>query len=190
MQNLKILIGDNDNFFLENLSVALNQMGYYVVGTDTSGTNLLRKIRNINPDVVIADVGLKGMGGFEISDIVEGEGICPCIISFKSNPSEYALKLEKKLVYSYIQKPFNTNTATYVIDNAYYSFKRLMDMEKRLQERKLVDKAKGLLMKRFGFTEDRAYEYLKKKSMDKGMPMAKIAKSVVEIIEKKNQGDI
>jgi response regulator NasT len=190
MQNLRILIGDNDEIFLESFTLTLNQMGYNVVGTETSGTNLLRKIRNINPDIVIADVSLRGMGGFEISDIVEGEGLCPCIIIFKGNPSEYMLKLDKKLVYSYIQKPLETNSVKYIVDNAYYSFKRIMEVEKKLQERKFVEKAKGLLMSRYGFTEDKAYEYLKKKSMDKGTPIIKIAKSVIEIIEKKNQESI
>jgi response regulator NasT len=65
-----------------------------------------------------------------------------------------------------------------------------MEVEKKLQERKFVEKAKGLLMSRYGFTEEKAYEYLKKKSMDKGTPIIKIAKSVIEIIEKKNQESI
>jgi response regulator NasT len=106
MQNLRILIGDNDEIFLESFTLTLNQMGYNVVGTETSGTNLLRKIRNINPDIVIADVSLRGMGGFEISDIVEGEGLCPCIIIFKGNPSEYMLKLDKSLFIHISKNPW------------------------------------------------------------------------------------
>ena len=187
MQNLKILIGDNDTAFIDNLTAMLNQLGYNVIGSDTSGTNFLRKIRSMNPDLVIADVSLRGMGGFEISDIVEGEGICPCIILLKGNPTEYMLKLDRKLVYAYIQKPVNISSITYVIDNAFYSFKKIIELQKKLQERKVIEKAKGILMTRYGFSEEKAYEYMKKKSMDKGAPMLKVAKTIIEIVQKKTE---
>jgi AmiR/NasT family two-component response regulator len=185
MLRLRIIIGDNDNGFLVQAVTLLTQAGYDVVHSDTSGTSLLRKIRSLNPDVVIADATLKGLSGFEISDIVEGEGVCPCIITFKSSPEEYALKLQKKIIYAYIQKPLNIETLRYAIENAYFNFKKFIELDRKLKERKIIEKAKGLLMKKYNMSEDKAYEYLRRKSMDKCLPMHKVAAVLIDVIEKK-----
>lgn len=187
MEKLRILIGDNEEEFLTYLSSMLNLLGYDVIGTDTSGTGLIRKIKNLSPQVVIADCSLRGMSGFEISDIVERGGICPCIITFKNSPYEYELKLQQKIIYAYVQKPVNPGTIGYIIESAYFNFKRITQLDRKLCERKVLEKAKGMLMKRYGFSEEKAYEYIKKKSMDKGVPAFKIAKTIIEIIQNKEE---
>ncbi|TDT50478.1 ANTAR domain-containing response regulator [Fonticella tunisiensis] len=184
MLNLRIVLGDNDEDFILNTSSILNQLGYSVVAADTSGTALLRKIRALNPDIVIADVNLRGISGFEISDIVEGEEICPCVITFKNSPSEYSLKLQEKLVYAYLQKPLSYGSIEYVIDNAYINFKRLMEYKTKLKERKAIEKAKGILMKKYKLSEEKAYEYMRKKSMDRGISLYKVSLAIIDIIEK------
>lgn len=185
MLRLRLIIGDNDLNFLSNTSLLLKQLGYDVVDTDTSGTSIIRKIRQLKPDAVLVDVSLKGISGFEISSIVEGEGICPCIIMFKTNPSEYIIKLQQKMIYAYLQKPFTAANVEYVIDNAYISFKKILELNTKIKERKIIEKAKGLLIKKYNMTEEKAYEYLRKKSMEKAASMYKIALAVIEIIENK-----
>lgn len=185
MLNLRVVIGDNDEGFIASATSILTQIGYSVLATDTSGASLLRKIRNLSPDVAIVDVNIRGSSGFEISDILEGEGICPCVLTFKGSPSEYALKLQEKLIYAYIQKPINIGNVEYVIDNAYISFNRMMELKGKLKERKTIEKAKGLLMKKYNISEEKAYEYMRKKSMDKGMSLNKVAVMIIDIIEKK-----
>lgn len=187
MLNLRIVIGDNDTAFLASTSSTLSQMGYTILSTESSGTSLLRKVRSLAPDVVIADVNLKGSSGFEISSILEGEGVCPCVLTFKGSPAEYALKLQEKMVYAYLQKPLNQGNLEFVIDNAYISFGKLMELRGKLSERKKVERAKGLLMDKYKLSEEKAYEYLRKKSMAKGMSLHKVAGMIIEIIEK--QGD-
>ncbi|MCX7883478.1 MAG: ANTAR domain-containing protein [Caloramator sp.] len=185
MLHLRIIIGDNDEKFLINTSAQLKNMGYNVVDTDNSGSSLIRKIRTLKPDVVLVDVNLKGISGFEISNIVEGEEICPCVIMLKGNPSEYAVKLQQKLIYAYLQKPLIISNIEYVIDNAYISFKKIIELNREIKERKTIEKAKGLLIKNYNMTEDKAYEYMRKKSMDKSISMYKIALAIIDIINKK-----
>jgi two-component system, response regulator PdtaR len=185
MSRLRIILGDNDSSFLLSATNMLVQMGHDVIDSDTSGSGLLRKIRTLNPDVVIVDVLLKGMSGFEISDIVEGEGICPCIISFKGNHSEYMIKLQQKIIYAYIQKPVSPVALSYAVENAYFNFKKFIDIDKKLKERQIIDKAKRLLIKQYGLTEDRAYEYIRKKSMDKCVSMYRISNAMIETVENK-----
>lgn len=184
MLNLRVVIGDNDEGFIALATSLLNKLGYSVLGTDTSGASLLRKIRGLNPDVAIVDANIKGMSGFEISEILEGEGICPCVLTFKGSPSEYSLKLQQKLVYAYLQKPLNQEGLEYVIDNAYISFNKMMELKGKIKERKAVERAKGLLMRKYNLSEEKAYEYMRKKSMDKGMSLYKVALMIAEIIDK------
>lgn len=163
MLRLKIIIGDNDENFISSTSILLKNLGYNVIDTDTSGTALIRKIRTLKPDIVLVDVNIKGISGFEISNIVEGEGICPCIIMLKSNPSEYAVKLEQKMIYAYLQKPLNVSNVEYVIDNAYITFKKITELNSKINERKIIEKAKRLLMEKYNLSEEKAYEYIRKK---------------------------
>ena len=187
MQQLRIILGDSDEAFISTARQLLIELGHNVIDTDKSGTLLLRKIRTLNPDVVIVDVNMKGISGFEISSIVEGEGICPCIVTFKSSPFEYSIKLEQKLVYAYIQKPVNISALSYTIDNAYFNFKKIIGFQKSLSERKTIEKAKGLLMEKYNMNESKAYEYLRKKSMEKSTSLYKISRAIIEIIEKKDK---
>lgn len=184
MDGLRVILGDNEDSFIAGTTSILQKLGHNVINTDNSGPGLLRKIRAQHPDVVIADANLKGMSGFEISDIVEGEGICPCILTFKGSPSEYALKLQKKLVYSYIQKPVSLDILNYTIENAFYTFKKLFSLEKKLQERRLVEKAKGLLMIKYSISETDAYEYIRKKSMDKCVSMGTLSANIIRALDK------
>lgn len=187
MNGIKIIVGDSDEKLLSSLVGQLTQGGYDVLGYDASGTGLIRKIRLYKPDVVIADVNLKGMGGFEIADVVEREGICPCVIMFKNNPAEYSLKLQEKAIYSYIQKPVNPFILDYVIENAFYNFKRINELELKLKERKVVEKAKGLLMKKYGIKENEAYDYIRRNSMDKCASMYNISLKIIKALEGKKQ---
>lgn len=187
MSKKKIIIGDNDKGFLSSTASLLSQMGYNVIDTDVSGAGLLRKIRMLNPDVAIVDVTLKGISGFEISDIVEGEGLCPCVITFKNNPSEYILKLQQKRVFAYVQKPISSVSLEYAIENAYSNFKKFIEVELKQKERKMIDKAKGYLIRKYGITEDKAYEYIRKKSMDKCISMYKVSLAIIDIIDEKEK---
>lgn len=185
MLRLRIILGDNDESFILSTSSLLKSLGYNVIDTDTSGTSLIRKIRTLKPDAVLVDVNIKGISGFEISNIVEGEGICPCIITLKTNPSEYAVKLQQKLIYAYLQKPLNVSNVEYVIDNAYVNFKKILELNSKIHERKIIEKAKGLLMSKYNMSEEKAYEYIRKKSMDKSTSMYKISLAIIDIINKK-----
>lgn len=193
MDRLKVAVGDNDEEVLKSIQIMLVQMGCNVVALETSGSALLRKIRSLNPDVSIIDVNLRGMSAFEISNVVEKQGICPCIITIKGSIDEYYDKLKDKLVFAYLQKPINAFNLRYAIESAYFNYKNLINMDKKLKERKIIDKAKGLIMKKYNLTEERAYEYIRKKSMDKGVSMARIAQAIIDIIEDKDKkvgGDV
>ncbi|MEG0371402.1 MAG: ANTAR domain-containing protein [Clostridium sp.] len=185
--NYKIIIGDNDGDFLETIKYRLSQIGHTVLDTDTSGVGLIRKIRSLNPDIVIAEGNLKGMTGFEIGEILEGEGICPCIVSFKGEPSEYKTNLSRKRIKAYLKKPIDYNEIDYILKYSISEFEMIIKEDKKAKEKKIVDKGKKLLMDKYLLSEEDAYKYIRKKSMDKGITMYKMAQALIEVIKKSNK---
>ncbi|KMT21761.1 ANTAR domain-containing response regulator [Clostridium cylindrosporum] len=185
MPSYKIIIGDNDESFLETLKFRISQTGHRVLDTDTSGAALLRKIRSLSPDIVIAEATLKGVSGFEIADILEGEGICPCIVSFKGEPSQYKINISRKKVKTYLRKPVDYSEIDYLLKHSIDEFHRALKEEKKAKEKKTVDKAKKMLMEKYNLGEEDAYKYIRKKSMDKGSTMYKISLILIDVLKTK-----
>lgn len=91
------------------------------------------------------------------------------------------------MVFAYIQKPINLVNLKYAIEMAYFNYKNIINMDKKLKERKVIEKAKGLIMQKYNVSEEKAYEYMRKKSMDKGTSMYKIAQVIIELIKDKEE---
>lgn len=183
MSNYKIIIGDNDQEFLHTLKFRLTNLGHMVLDTDTSGTNLIRKIRSQNPDIVIAEAGLKGISGFEIGEILENEGICPCIVSFKGEVSQYKINFSRKKVKSYLKKPVDYTEINYILKHSIDELEKYKKEEKKEKEKKYINKAKKMLMEKYNIKEEEAYKYIRKKSMDKGISMYKVSTLIIDLIK-------
>lgn len=186
MPSYKIIIGDNDETFLETIKFKLSQMGHIVLDTDTSGSGLLRKIRILNPDIVIAEATLKGISGFEIGDILEGEGACPCIVSFKGEPSQYKINLTRKRVKSYLKKPIDYREVDYILKHSLKELELSIKEEKKIKEKKIIDKAKKMIMDKYSLNEEGAYQYIRKKSMDRGTSMYKLSILLIDVLREKD----
>lgn len=185
MSNYRIIIGDNDNKFIELLRIKLIELGHLVLDTYTSGSALLRKARMLNPDIVIVDVNLKGISGFEIGDILEGDGVCPCIVSFKGEALEYKINISRKKVKTYIKKPVNFNELEYILKHSLDEFDEFRKEEKKIEEKKIIYKAKKILINKYKMEENKAYNYIRKKSMDKGISMYKMSLMIIDLLKKK-----
>lgn len=184
MPSYKIIIGDSDENFLDSIKFRLLQMGHRVLDVDTSGTSLIRKIRSLDPDIVIAEVTLKGISGFEIADILEGEGTCPCIVSFKGEPSQYKISLSRKKVKTYLKKPVDYNELDFILKHSLDELENALKEEKKEKEKKIINKAKKMLMEKYKVSEEEAYKYIRKKSMDKGTSMVKVSILIIDLIRK------
>lgn len=186
MESYKIIIGDNDEKFLDVIRSKLLQIGHTVLDIDTSGTGLLRKIRGLSPDIVIADANLKGLTGFEIAEVIEGENLCPCIISLKGDAFQYKLNFSRKKVKTYLKKPVDYNEINYILKHSLNEFNHSLKEDKKAKEKQIINKAKTLLMDKYKISEDEAYKYIRKKSMEKGINMYKLSLMLMDIIKKRN----
>ncbi|HBM80804.1 MAG TPA: response regulator [Clostridiaceae bacterium] len=186
MDTLRFAIGDedeNDLFLLRNI---LQSNGYTIACEETDGPALLRQIRILTPDFVITSFDMPGIGGSEIARIVQGDRIAPVLIVAESSQDIFARNMGNES-FPYILKPVSEMHLLSAIEYIYNSFKKLSDLErevaelkKTLEDRKAVDRAKGILMDRYNMKEKDAFRYIQKRSMDECKPIAEIAKRIID----------
>jgi len=175
-----ILIGDGKENSRRRLKELLTRSGYLVEAEAGNGPELLRRARTMYPDLVIMDSGLEGGSVPEIAGIIEGDGLSSVLVLVQGSldriPAEVA----------HIQKPYTEETLLAVIDVLLLYQSRLTSSQRQvtslkdsLKSRKLIEKAKGILMKNLGIDEAAAYRTMQKESMNRSISMKDLALAVI-----------
>lgn len=182
----KIFIGTGDNNLVKRLKMILQKEGYMITGEAEDGLSCLRTIRRVMPDLVILDKELSGMSGLELAKIIEEDKLAPVILLTPTWDREVFEKAKESWVFAFLVKPVQEghllSTASFVI----HTFQKMMKLEKEvdklkdtIETRKVVEKAKGILMKTMKISEDEAYKRIQQQSMDKCIPMKHVAEAII-----------
>ncbi len=172
--------------------LALSSNPFSITHVEKSGNEVLRKINQVLPDIVITDYSLQDMNGYELAVKIEELKICPTIILANNFQSDNIDELKKgSLDIFCITKPINKQVLIHTAELAvrlshkvHAIEKKVINLEYQIEERKNVDRARGILMKRFNMDEDGAYKNLRKKAMDSGRTINEIAKTIIKMFEK------
>lgn len=164
---------------------------FRIVDVCRSGNDGLRRASVISPDVIVADYTLTDMNGFDVAEKIEELNICPTIILTNPSQSAYIDELKKDSINIFcITKPLHNLVLLHTIELAvrlshkFYSInQKVQSLEYQLEERKNVDRARGILMKKFHLDEQQAYKNLQKKAMDSGRTINEIAKTIIKMFE-------
>ena len=190
MYGTRIVIADADRIFLKKLKDSLTHVGYMVVGEVYDAKNALQIIFKTEPDLIIMDANIPGCEGLEIARIIEEHRVAPVLLLTAYSQRELIEEAKHSWVFGYLLKPINQENLFPAIEIAIANFKRFLKLEsenkelkKLLEERKLVDKAKGLLMEKKGLTEKEAHKYIQRVSMDKGIAVSRVAKKVISLLQ-------
>ena len=190
MYGTRIVIADSDRTFLKKLKDNLMHVGYLVVGEVYDAKSALQVIFQTEPDLIIMDANIPGCEGLEIARIIEEHRVAPVLLLTAYSQRELIEEAKHSWVFGYLLKPINQDNLFPAIEIAIANFKRFLKLEsenkelkKLLEEKKLVDKAKGLLMEKKGLTEKEAHQYIQKVSMDKGVAVARVAKKVISLLQ-------
>jgi len=183
---VKIFIGSADKPLRRRLREILRQQGDLIVGEEDDGHTALRTIRRVLPDLVILDRDLPGLSGIEAAKIIEEDQIAPVIILTPVWERGLMDKAKDSGILAFLVKPVQEGhllaTASFVL-SAFQRMKRLSaevdQLKEILETRKLVEKAKGMLMKSLSLSETEAYKLLQKRSMDRCVPMKQVAEAII-----------
>ncbi|SHE70485.1 response regulator receiver and ANTAR domain protein [Caldanaerobius fijiensis DSM 17918] len=185
MAQYKIIVADSNDVTRTTLKSILIQNGYFVYETQ-DGSSTVRLARSLKPDLVILDNNIIGISGFEIIKIFEEGRISPILFISNTIGKEFMEELREKCNFTYVTRSLDRNSLVQIIDYIIYNSKKIAKMldeidqlKRTIESRKKIEKAKGLLMKVKGMSEDDAYKYMRKRSMDKGIPMEQIADAII-----------
>lgn len=174
----------------KNLRNLLYRYNYRPMGDAGNTSEALRFIRAQVPDLVILDNHLPGMDSLELAGILEEDQIAPVILLIPSWNQELVMRVQKSWVFAFLVKPVTEQNLWPAIETARASFFKIREkdqeiktLKESLETRKLVEKAKGLMLEHLKITEREAYERLRKFSMDQGLSMFIVAKRVIRFYE-------
>ncbi len=180
----KILIADDESLIRMDLYELLTEMGYDVVAQAEDGLEALEKYGQTKPDVCILDVRMPGKTGIEIARQIAEH--VPIILLTAYSESDLIRQAKKAGVSAYLTKPFKAKDISPAIEFAVRDFltrTKLTDqvkhLENQLETRKLVEQAKGILMKSQHMPEAKAYRHIQQLSMKKNISMRKVAEAII-----------
>ena len=186
----RVLIADDEKPVAAGLQGQLETLGYDVVAVVNDGHNAIEVCRRQLPDVVLMDIEMPGLDGLSAArQIVLDPGTPVVILTAHGHANLIDQAVEDGVVY-YLLKPVTSPSLHAALQMAVARSRELKDLrqsvntlETTLRERKLIERAKGILMTRRNMPEAEAFRFLQRQSQDRRMPMAKLAESIVQADE-------
>lgn len=183
---LRVLIADDESLHNLALTSQLETLGHTVVATATNGREAVDLARQHKPDLAFLDIRMPSMTGPEAAQEISAERPIPMIILSAYSDARTVDEAIKAPVFHYLVKPVDPDDLGPAIGVARARFDEWLDarrsrelLEMKLEERKLIERAKGLLMDSRGLTEKEAYRFLQKTSQDKNTPMIELARKLL-----------
>jgi two-component system, response regulator PdtaR len=187
----RVLVAEDEAIIRIDLAEMLGEAGYDVVGQAGDGEQAVELTRTLRPDIVIMDVKMPVMDGITAAEAIGKERICPVVMLTAFSQTELVERARDAGVMAYVVKPFTAGDVTPALDIALSRWSELKalesevaDLGERLETRKAVDRAKGVLMTKLKVSEAEAFRWLQKTAMDRRMGMRDVAEAVVAGMEK------
>jgi AmiR/NasT family two-component response regulator len=186
LERTRVIIADDESIIRMDLREMLTNLGYLVVGEAGDGRSVVNLARELKPDVAVLDIKMPGMDGIEVARILTEEKIAPAVLLTAYSQRDLVERAKEAGVVGYITKPMRESDLTPAIEVAMARFsefqaleKEVGDLKQALETRKLVDRAKGILMDTQGLSEAEAFRKIQKMSMNKRKPMKDVAEAII-----------
>ena len=183
---LRVLVVEDEALIRLDLGEMLTEEGYLVAGEAADGEQAVAQARELRPDLVIMDVKMPKVDGIEAAGTIVEERIAPVVMLTAFSQRELIEQARDAGAMAYLVKPFARHELVPAIELAVSRFaeKRALEDEvatltDRLETRKLVDRAKGLLMTQQSMTEPEAFRWIQRTAMDRRTTMKAVAEAVV-----------
>ena len=183
---LRIVVAEDEALDRLELAEMLAELGYDVVGQASDGEQAVALVHEHRPDVVIMDVKMPVLDGISAAEQIGKERIAPVIMLTAFSQKELVERARDAGVMAYIVKPFTQADLAPAVDIATSRWAELKalegeiaDLGERLETRKAVDRAKGILMTRLKLSEADAFRWIQKTAMDRRLGMREVADAVI-----------
>jgi response regulator NasT len=182
----RILVVEDESIVLLDITIMLKDAGFDVVGHARNGEKAIELAHALQPDLVLMDIKMPKMNGLKASDVISNTFQIPVLLLTAFSQREYIDEAKRANIVGYLVKPITeanlipaveiallqaANTKKYQEQNA--------QLDETLTNRKVIEKAKGIIMKRKNVTEEIAYNKLRRLSMDKQLSMETVARRII-----------
>ncbi len=185
-EQLRIVVAEDEALIRLDLTEMLGELGYLVVGQASNGEQAVELTREHRPDIVLMDVKMPVLDGISAAEEIGKERIAPVIMLTAFSQKELVERARDAGVMAYIVKPFTQDDLGPAIDIARSRWSELtaleseiQDLGERLETRKAVDRAKGILMQQLKLSEPDAFRWIQKTAMDRRLGMKEVADAVI-----------
>jgi response regulator NasT len=186
MADTRVVIADDESVIRMDLKEMLQSLGYIVVGESGDGESAVNLARELKPDLVIMDIKMPGTDGIQAAQILTEERVAPVLLLTAFSQTELIERAKTAGVVGYIVKPFREGELVPAIEVAMARFREFRELEteigdlkETLETRKLIERAKGILMDSQGLKEAEAFRKIQKLSMNSRKSMKEVAEAIV-----------
>jgi len=182
----RIIIAEDDAVIRMDLKEELQRQGYLVIGDVGDGQSAVTMARELRPDLVVMDIRMPEMDGISAAEILTREKLAPALLLTAFSDAELIERARSAGVVHYVTKPWRQSDLKPAIEIALSRFQefrelegRVKNLEDQLATRKVVEKAKGVLMEKYSLSEQEAFRRIQKLSMNNRKSMKEVAEAIL-----------
>ena len=183
----RVVIAEDEAIIRLDLKETLEEEGYEVVGETGRGDEAVHLVRDLRPDIAILDVKMPGVDGLTAAREIAADHLCAVLILTAFSQRELVEQARDAGALAYLVKPFQRSELVPGIELAIGRFREMQalvaqnrDLEDRLETRKVVDRAKGLLMDGHSMTESEAFSWIQHRAMTDRTTMRLVAEGLLD----------
>jgi len=182
----RIIVAEDEAIIRMDLVEMLREAGYNVIGEAANGREAISLARHLKPDLAILDVKMPEIDGISAAELIVSEKLAAVLMLTAFSQRELVERARDAGAMAYLVKPFSISDLTPAIEMALGRYSQIQALEaevgelgERLEARKLVDRAKGILMANLGITEAEAFKWIQKAAMDQRSSMSAVSEGVL-----------
>ncbi len=183
---LRVVVAEDEALIRMDVVATLQEAGYEVVGEAADGEEAVRLAVELMPDLIIMDIKMPKLDGISAAEKISEHKI-PVVLLTAFSQADLVKRAADAGAMAYVTKPFKPSDLLPAIQIALSRAEELFaleteiaDLSERLETRKLMDRAKGLLQSKMKLSEPEAFRWIQKASMDRRLSMSQVAKAVLE----------
>lgn len=182
------VVAEDESLIRMDLIEILEELGYHVLGGAGDGEQAVELVRELKPDVVLLDVKMPKLDGISAAETIAGFGTTAIVMVTAFSQKELVDRAAAAGAMAFLVKPVSASDIGPAVSVAFARHMELrsltadvQDISKKLEERKIIERAKSLIQAKYGLDESGAFRWMQKAAMDKRIPLAQVAQRVIEL---------
>lgn len=183
----RVVVAEDEALIRMDIVEVLTEAGFDVVGQAADGEAAVSLVRELLPDLVVMDITMPKLDGLSAAEMIGKERLAPVVMLTAFAQPEFVARASEAGAIAYVVKPFTPERLLPQIEVALARYQEILAVEvqyadalERLETRKLLDRAKGLLLDKMKLSEPEAFRWIQKASMDRRLTMGEVAQAVID----------